>query len=123
MPVSQAQVQEFISLVEQGRFVSAMERFYAEDASMQENQAPPRIGLAKLIEHEKMVLSMFKEVRTRPAQFFVVDDNRVVINWIFDFFTHDGKHVTFDEISVQSWENGKIKRERFYYDPAQQNPK
>lgn len=37
-------VMALVAMVEQGRFVEAIEEFYAEDATMQENNAPPRGG-------------------------------------------------------------------------------
>ena len=41
---SRAFLDEFIAVVESGDHAGAIERYYTEDASMQENAAPPRIG-------------------------------------------------------------------------------
>ena len=56
---------------------------------------------------------------TRPVDFYAIDGDRVVIHWIFDFTTLEGRKFSLDEISMQRWENDKIVEERFYYDPAQ----
>lgn len=43
MPKPQT-LEAFVALVEAGRFVEAIERFHADDATMQENHRPPRVG-------------------------------------------------------------------------------
>jgi hypothetical protein len=43
MPI-RARVNKFIAVVESGGHAGAIERYYTEDASMQENTAPPRVG-------------------------------------------------------------------------------
>jgi ketosteroid isomerase-like protein len=111
--------EQLIALVEQGKFVEALQEFYAEDASMQENNAPPRVGLANLVAHERGVLAAFKEVRTRPVEGLLVDGDRVVINWVFEFVRPDGRTLRMDELAYQLWRGDKIVQERFYYDPAQ----
>jgi ketosteroid isomerase-like protein len=111
--------EQLIALVEQGKFVEALQEFYAEDASMQENNAPPRVGLANLVAYERGVLAAFKEVRTRPVEGLLVDGDRVVINWVFEFVRPDGRTLRMDELAYQLWRGDKIVQERFYYDPAQ----
>ena len=44
-------VERFVAMVVSGDHVGAIEAFYAEDASMQENLAPPRVGKAALVVH------------------------------------------------------------------------
>jgi ketosteroid isomerase-like protein len=115
-------VEQLIALVEQGRFVEAIEAFYTEDASMQENLQPPRKGRDALVAGERKVLAAFKQVRTLPVEAFLVDGDRVVINWVFEFSRHDGRSFRQDELAWQRWRGDRIVEERFYYDPAQQRP-
>jgi len=114
----QDNVKKLISLVEQRKFLEAIQEFYAEDASMQENNAPPRRGLAALLENERKVMASFQEVHVSRAESFVVDGDRAAINWIFDYTDVRGRHVHLDEVALQQWQNSKIIRERFYYDTA-----
>ena len=107
----------FIDRVVSGASVEAMEEFYAEDASMQENLGPVRTGLDALIEGERRALARVKEMRTRPVMRLAVDGDTVFINWIFDMVQKDGSIKTLDEIAVQEWRGDRIWRERFYYDP------
>jgi ketosteroid isomerase-like protein len=116
-------VREFISLVERGEYVRAIEDFYHPDASMQENGNPPRIGRQTLIEHERAVLAGLQEMRTRRVETFLVDGDRVVINWVFEMTGRDGKVRTLDELALQLWNGDRIAAERFYYDPAQLRPR
>ena len=41
-------VEAFVALVEAARFVEALEQFYHPQATMQDNQQPPRAGLERL---------------------------------------------------------------------------
>jgi ketosteroid isomerase-like protein len=113
-------VSKLIALVEAGKFVEAIEEFYAPSATMQENQQPPRTGLETLVAGERRVLASWKEVRTLPVESFFVDGNRSVIRWVFEFVGHDGRSFRQDELAYQRWDGDRIVEERFYYDPAQQ---
>ncbi len=121
MPTRQ-RVQDFIALVEAGDYVRAIEDFYHPDASLQENGAPPRVGRAALVAHEKKVLAGLKAMRTRRVETFLVDSDRVVINWVFEMTGPDGSTRVLDELALQTWDGDRIRRERFYYDPAQLRP-
>jgi ketosteroid isomerase-like protein len=116
---SRATVQAFISLVEAGRYVEAIEQYYAADASMQENDAPPRKGREALVKHEREVMTSFKSIRTLPVETFLVDGDRVVIHWTFEFARLDGKVLRLEEIALQRWRGEEIVEERFFFDPRQ----
>ncbi len=112
-------VKKLISLVEEGRFLEAIQQFYAEDASMQENNEPPRVGLPALLERERQFLNSIRQMQVHRAESFLVDGDRAAINWIFEITDGQGKRRRLDEVAYQLWHEDKIIRERFYYDPAQ----
>jgi ketosteroid isomerase-like protein len=114
---TRARVDEFIAAVESGDHAGAIERYYTEDASMQENSAPPRTGRDKLVAHERAILARMKEVRSR-AMASVVEGDHVMIHWIFDLIAHDGTVYHVDEIAMQEWRGDRVFRERFFYDPG-----
>ena len=116
---SRERVAALVAMVEQGNYVEAIREFYAEDASMQENGEPPRVGRDRLIEHEWRMLTAHKETRTLPVESFLVDGDRVVIRWVFEFTRLDGTSFRMDELTHQRWRGDRIVDERFYYDPAQ----
>ena len=119
---SRERVQEFISQVERGEYVKAIEEFYHPNASMQENGLPPRLGRQALVEHERAVLAGLQDMRTRRVETFLVDGDRVVINWVFEMTGQEGQTRTLDELALQTWDGDRIAAERFYYDPAQIRP-
>ena len=121
MPAA-ATVQSLIEAVEAGRFVEAIQRFYAESASMRENVADPRVGLAALVENEQRLLGVFASIKGRSLAPPLIDGDRVAINWAFDFVRADGGAAHMEEVAWQRWRGDKVVEERFFYDPAQLQP-
>jgi SnoaL-like domain len=112
-------VRELITMVEAGRYVEAIEAFYAPDATMRENMDPPRGGLEALVANERRALESFT-ITTRKVDEVLVDGDRAVIHWIFDIVAKDGSHAfVLDELAFQRWSGDHIVEERFFYDPAQ----
>ncbi len=112
-------VQALVAMVEAGKYVEAIEQFYAEDATMQENNKPPRGGRDKLIEGERKTLAAHKAARTESGSTFLLEGDRVVIHWVFVFTRHDGTSFRMEELAEQRWRGDRIVEERFFYDPAQ----
>ncbi|GGC95617.1 nuclear transport factor 2 family protein [Undibacterium terreum] len=117
---SKQNVERLIELVVSDQTVQAMQEFYADNASMQENNQPPRTGLPQLLEHEHQVLRKFKSIKAQTVEPFFIAGDHAVIHWIFDFTTHDNRRFRLDELAYQTWEGEKIVKEKFYYDPAPQ---
>ncbi|MEO6919096.1 MAG: nuclear transport factor 2 family protein [Collimonas sp.] len=115
-------VESFIELVVQGKYVEAIEAFYTEDASMQENQEPPRKDIRLLVAGEEKALASVKEIRTLAVKSFLIDGDRVAINWLFQITVPDGRSFQQDEIAYQVWRGDRIAEEQFYYDPGQRKP-
>ena len=109
----------FIATVVAGRHDEAIERYYAADASMQENFEEPRRGREGLVARERAVMAAFKSIGTTFVPPMFVDGNHVVIRWIFEFERFDGGRLRIDELAYQRWDRDKIVEERFYYDPKQ----
>jgi SnoaL-like polyketide cyclase len=110
---------ELIRLVEERKFLEAIEKFYAPDAAMQENDEAPRVGLAALLAGERKALAYFKEIHVSRAASFLAHGDRVAINWIFEYTDPNGRRHRMNEIAYQQWREGKIIHEKFFYDPAQ----
>ena len=117
MPTRQ-RVQEFVSYVEQGKFLEAMEEFYADDIIMQENLKPPTVGKAANIERERGFVAWIADLRLSRAAAVVVDGDQVVIHWQSEYVGTDGAHVRYDQLTHQLWRGDRIARERFVYDPT-----
>jgi ketosteroid isomerase-like protein len=115
-------IEGLIARVERGEFVEAIEEFYAEDAAMQENQQPPRVGRDALVANERRVLAAFEKTRARCVRPLFVSGDQVVIHWLFEFSTADGRTIRLEELAYQRWQGDRIAEERFYYDPVQLAP-
>jgi hypothetical protein len=112
-------VEAFVKMVEAGEFVEAMEAYYAGDATMQENNEPPRVGLRALIAHERRVLATAGRSKARCLTPPVIDGDTVVLNWEFVFPSPTGATVRLEELAFQTWRGDKLATERFFYDPRQ----
>ena len=116
---SAATLERFIARVESNAHVEAIEEFYTEDASMQENLQPPRVGRDTLVAHERRALAMAASVRSECVRPVLVNGDRVVVRWIFEFTGHDGSVRRIEELAYQHWQGERIRQEQFFYDPAQ----
>jgi hypothetical protein len=122
---SRATVEAFIADVLTNDHAGAIERWYAEDASIQENQQPPRVGRELLVAGEKRTLASVANVRTELLAPAIVSEDQVAIRWRFTFERSDGSRMIMEEVAWQHWREDKIWRETFFYDPSQrqfQNP-
>jgi hypothetical protein len=111
-------LQRFIACVERGAHDTAIENFYTPDASMRENQQPPRRGRELLVENERRVLARTRSVRSTCVLPVFVAGDRVVIRWIFEFEWLDGRRGRLEELAYQRWDGERIAEEEFFYDPA-----
>ena len=118
MPSPQT-LERFIARVEQNAHVEAIEEFYTEHASMQENQSAPRIGRETLVANERRALSRAQSVRSACVRPVFVQGDYVVILWVFDFEWKDGTCSRIEELAYQRWEGERVAEERFFYDPEQ----
>ena len=119
---SPATLERFIARVEDNEHVRAIEEFYAPDASMQENQKPPRRGRETLMESERKVMERAKSVDSRCVRPVLVNGDHVVVRWQFRFEWKDGTRTEMEELAWQRWDGERIAEERFFYDPAQLVP-
>lgn len=115
-----ARVADLIGFIRSGKIVEAMEEFYAEDVSMQENANAPTVGLAANIEREKQFLASVREFHGYEALSVGIDASRerALVESAMEFTNTEGQRVKLESVAVQQWRDGKIASERFYYDSA-----
>jgi ketosteroid isomerase-like protein len=111
------QVTQLVRLVEANRILDAIDQFYDESVSMQDNHNPPVVGKATNRERERQFFGGIT-VHQNRALSIAVDGEQVVINWLFEFTGGDGKRYRMDQLSHQEWKNGRVVKERFFYDSA-----
>lgn len=111
-------VAAFVDAVVYGDHADAIAEFYDEQASMQENQEPPRVGRAALIAHEQAALSQLVDMKAYDPELVIVDGDHVSIVWTFDATGMDGVTRRLNEVALQIWSGDRIVKERFVYDTA-----
>jgi SnoaL-like domain len=112
-------LEKFIACVEHNKHLEAIEEFYTENASMQENNEPPRVGKAVLMAHEAAALARVASVTSECVRPVFHHEDHVVIRWIFKFTGNDGSVRSIEELAYQRWEGERIAQEQFFYDPKQ----
>jgi hypothetical protein len=122
MPTTET-LERFIARVESNAHAEAIEEFYTEQASMQENNAAPRSGRDNLVASERRVLARAKSVSSTCVRPVLISSDTVVVRWIFRFEWLDGTSTLIEELAWQRWEGEHIAEEKFFYDPAQLVPK
>ena len=110
---------DFLAMVLSGQHDRAIELFYADDSTMQENFGEIRRGRANHVARERATLARAKEVRTTLLPPVFTAGDFVVLHWIFEFVRPDGSIMRIEELAHQRWAGNQIAEERFYYDPAQ----
>ena len=116
-------LERFIARVERNAHAEAVEEFYTANASMQENQSPPRVGRDAHVANERKVLARARSVHSQCVRPVFVNGDRVVVRWIFHFEWLDGTVTHMEELAYQRWEGERIAEETFFYDPAQRVPR
>jgi hypothetical protein len=111
-------VEAFVSMVEAGQGVKALEKFYAEHASMQENNAEPRVGKAALLTYERAAQDAVTSLRASCIRPVLIAGDIAVVRWVFEYASNSGP-VRFEELAYQRWDSEQIIDEKFFYDPGQ----
>ena len=119
--LSRERVDAFVAAVVSNDHVKAIEDFYLEDASMQENGQPPLVGRDRLVAKERGFLERMK-IFTHPPRAVLVDGDQVAIFWVFDVTDPEGVVRRREELALQTWRGDRIQAERFFYDPAETKP-
>jgi ketosteroid isomerase-like protein len=97
---------------------AAMFALYAENVESTEANNPPSVGLDALREKFAGFAAMITDGAFLPRS-VAADGNLIVIEWDGRMtLAASGRLVELREVAVHEIENGKIVRERFYYDPA-----
>jgi hypothetical protein len=115
-------VERFVKRVEENAHAEAIEEFYTEQASIQENQESPRVGRDSLVAGERKMLAKVKKLSSQCVRPVFIQGDHVVIRWKFRFEWLNGTVTMMEEIAYQHWEDEQIASEMFFYDPAQRTP-
>jgi ketosteroid isomerase-like protein len=93
-------------------------RYYDENVVVQENMQPPRLGRALSIERQKQMNANVAEIHDFKIGAVLVDGDRSMVEMHLDATTKDGYRLHIEEVGLQTWRDGRIIHERYFYDPS-----
>jgi hypothetical protein len=107
-----------LSLIEgltTGRLMEVFEKFYADDVVMSENgeEDPARVGKEANRGYEAYFAANAEWHGVKLGPVLADGDTSAYEMWMD--FTINGMHVVRTQWAVQTWKNGQIVREVFYY--------
>lgn len=97
---------------------AGMMSLYADTIESKEANNPPSVGIQAIRDKFAMWRGMASDAVFRPRS-VLADGHTIAIEWEGRVtLAATGRMVNFNEVAVHEIANGKIQRERFYYDPS-----
>lgn len=118
MSLLEPHVRHFAELLTQGRWLEALERYYAPEVTVFENRELARAGKARCLQAERDALAK----QPAPPRFklgaLAVNEvtGHAFVESVVRFTDGEGRPLRLEQVAVQRWEGGLIVEERFYYD-------
>ena len=109
------QVSQLYALLEEGNPVRAMELFYHDNVTMQENDDEPRKGKAFCLQYESGLMASVKNFTVKILLQAINEESQSVFTEMEIAFTRNNVVHILNEVSVQTWKDGKVFSEKFYY--------
>lgn len=109
------QIKDLNTLVLNGKAMDAFEKYYADDVSMQENDAAPTLGKAQNRQREIEFFGNIEEFRGAEVLSVAAAGDKTYVEWFMDYTHKQWGVKKYHQVAVQTWKNGKIVAERFYY--------
>ncbi|MEI7810137.1 MAG: SnoaL-like domain-containing protein [bacterium] len=108
-------VEDLAKMISEGKILEAFDKYYADNVSMQENEDEARLGKEVNRKYEEAFVGGITEVHSSMILGIATGDNYSVIESSMDVTHKDWGRVARTQVAVQRWENGKIVKEKFYY--------
>jgi hypothetical protein len=108
-------VNQLNQMVLEGAALDAFDRFYHDDVIMQENDAVPFVGKSFNREREQKFFSSITEFRGAKVLSVATAGDKTYVEWFFDYTHKEWGSRTYHQVAVQTWKDGKIINEKFYY--------
>jgi SnoaL-like domain len=110
-----AAFEEIQTLLGQGKAMDIFEKYYADDVVMQENTAPATVGKDANRDRELDFFNKLVEFRKADLKGVAFGDNLIMSEWDMDYTHKEWGSMTYTQVAVQRWKDGKVVHERFYY--------
>jgi len=106
---------EMNRLILTGRSEEAIERFYADDAALQENVEPEVVGKRAILARERAFAAKVASAAPPVLHASAVGEDVTLSEWTWELTLEDGTRVLLNEVARRRWRHGQIVHERFYY--------
>lgn len=111
-------VQDLAKMIEEHKLMEAFEKYYADDVSMQENENAPMSGKAANREREMAFVGGITEWHDVKILGIAVGEDYSTLEVFMDVTHKDWGRSGRAQVAVQHWKDGKIVKEKFYYNAA-----
>lgn len=103
-------------LILQGKAMEAYEEFYHEEVVMQENDQPKVNGKTANRKREEDFFGAITEFRSaKVLNVAIGENNTTMVEWHMDYTHKDWGIKNYTQVAVQTWKDGQIINEKFYY--------
>ncbi|MBD2460240.1 nuclear transport factor 2 family protein [Oscillatoria sp. FACHB-1407] len=111
----QAVFADIQNLLSQGKAMDIFEKYYADNVVMQENNAPATVGKEANRARELDFFNNVVEFRKAELKGVAFGDDLIISEWDLDYTHKEWGSLTYTQVAVQRWQDGKVVHERFYY--------
>lgn len=102
-------------LVLNGKLLDAFDKYYHDDVAMQENANTPVVGKQANRDREVEFLNNISEFRNASVHGTAVGESKSFVIWSYDYTHREWGVKNYTQVSVQTWKDGKIIHEQFFY--------
>lgn len=102
------------ALLESGQAMNGFELFYHEQVSMQENETEPRLGKTCNREACQGFIDAYPDLKLTILS-VGYGENKSYQEVLFEYTHENGEKIYYPELSVRTWEDGWVVKEKFYY--------
>lgn len=113
--MSNVRLNELLDYVRQGRIIDGINEFYADDVVMEEPMYGRTEGKAANLVREQHFVDSVKEFKGFAVPRMAIGEDTAFYENVMDWVGQDGTEYHLEQVSVQTWKDGKIVHERFYY--------
>ncbi len=106
---------ELNNLVIKGKMSEALDKFYCDNVSIQENDKAPTIGKAANLAREKTFFSKVECFNTTEVLASGVGGQTTFSTWYVDFVHKELGRLEFTQVAVRTWSDHRVAKEVFYY--------
>jgi ketosteroid isomerase-like protein len=111
----QTSINDLNNKVLQGKALDAFEEYYADNVVMQENNDPATEGKDANRKREQEFFASIKEFHGAEVKNLAIGENVSMVEWSWDYTHAEWGRVQMNQVAIQTWKDGKITHEKFYY--------